>query len=128
MTMTSDSRVAERNESLWMLVVSPTIWAVHFGLCYITAAVWCAKAAKVLAPLLDLRMAKRTIAPITIALTRINTPAPARIPSLIAVPSGELQIGQAMCSVSSQARSPQARLPQARSPQARKPSIQSRTR
>lgn len=51
MTMTMESRVAERNESLWMLVVSPTIWAVHFGLCYITAAVWCAKADDVLAPL-----------------------------------------------------------------------------
>ena len=32
----------------------------------------------------------------TIALTRINTPAPARMPSLIAVPSGELQMGQAI--------------------------------
>jgi hypothetical protein len=33
----------ERHERLWLLVVSPTIWAVHFLLCYITAAVWCAK-------------------------------------------------------------------------------------
>jgi hypothetical protein len=29
--------------SLWMLTVAPTIWAVHLLLCYVTAAVWCAK-------------------------------------------------------------------------------------
>jgi hypothetical protein len=33
----------EKHESLWLLAVSPTIWAVHFLLCYITAAIWCAK-------------------------------------------------------------------------------------
>jgi hypothetical protein len=33
----------EKHERLWLLIVSPTIWAVHFLLCYITAAVWCAK-------------------------------------------------------------------------------------
>lgn len=33
----------EKNESLWRLVVSPTIWAAHFMLSYITAAIWCAK-------------------------------------------------------------------------------------
>lgn len=33
----------EEKESLWRLVVSPTIWSAHFLLCYITAAVWCAK-------------------------------------------------------------------------------------
>ena len=33
----------EEKESLWFLVVSPTIWAAHFLLCYITAAIWCAK-------------------------------------------------------------------------------------
>src|SRR5690606_1989943 len=35
--------LSEKQESLWILVVSPTIWAVHFLLSYITAAVWCAK-------------------------------------------------------------------------------------
>ena len=29
--------------SLWLLTIAPTIWAVHLLLCYITAAVWCAK-------------------------------------------------------------------------------------
>lgn len=35
--------VHESRESLWRLIVSPMIWAVHFLLCYITAAIWCAK-------------------------------------------------------------------------------------
>jgi hypothetical protein len=35
----------ERGESLWRLVSAPAIWAVHFLLCYPTAAMWCAKAA-----------------------------------------------------------------------------------
>jgi hypothetical protein len=35
----------EKKESLWLLIVSPTIWAVHFLLCYVTAAIWCAKLA-----------------------------------------------------------------------------------
>jgi hypothetical protein len=33
----------EKHERLWVLVISPTIWAAHFLCCYITAAVWCAK-------------------------------------------------------------------------------------
>ena len=33
-----------------MLAVSPTIWAVHFLLSYITAAIWCAKVAAPLGP------------------------------------------------------------------------------
>ena len=35
--------VAEEKESLWLLIVSPTIWALHFLASYITAAIWCAK-------------------------------------------------------------------------------------
>lgn len=33
----------EKRESLWILTVSPTLWAAHFLLCYVTAAVWCAR-------------------------------------------------------------------------------------
>ena len=29
--------------SLWLLTIAPTIWAVHLLLCYITAAIWCAR-------------------------------------------------------------------------------------
>ncbi len=35
----------ERRETLWLLTFGPTIWAVHFVLSYVTAAVWCAKVA-----------------------------------------------------------------------------------
>ena len=41
--MKSSDPVAETRQSLWLLVISPIIWSVHFLLCYITAAVWCAK-------------------------------------------------------------------------------------
>jgi hypothetical protein len=36
---------AEQNESLWLLTASPAIWAAHFMVSYITAAVWCARLA-----------------------------------------------------------------------------------
>lgn len=32
-----------RRDSLWMLTISPTIWAIHFLGSYVTGAVWCAK-------------------------------------------------------------------------------------
>lgn len=37
------TKVAEPNQSLWLVVIAPTIWAVHFMASYVTAAVWCAK-------------------------------------------------------------------------------------
>ena len=36
-------KTGESNQTLWLLTVGPGIWSVHFMLCYITAAVWCAK-------------------------------------------------------------------------------------
>lgn len=33
----------EKKESLWVLIVSPTIWAAHFMVSYVTAAIWCEK-------------------------------------------------------------------------------------
>ena len=36
----------ERDESLWLMVVSPTVWAAHFLGSYVTAAIWCAKFAQ----------------------------------------------------------------------------------
>lgn len=33
----------EKNQSLWLLVASPTIWTAHFLGSYLTAAIWCAK-------------------------------------------------------------------------------------
>lgn len=37
------SLTSEKHQSLWLLTASPTIWAVHFLLSYITASIWCAK-------------------------------------------------------------------------------------
>ena len=37
---------SEDAQSLWLLVVAPTIWAGHFLASYLTAAVWCAKAGR----------------------------------------------------------------------------------
>jgi hypothetical protein len=37
------------------MIVSPTIWAVHFLICYVTAAIFCAKAEAPFASLEDIR-------------------------------------------------------------------------
>ena len=34
---------APAKDSLWLLTIAPTIWAAHLMLCYVTAAIWCAK-------------------------------------------------------------------------------------
>jgi hypothetical protein len=41
----------ESRQSLFLLAASPTLWAAHFLLCYLTAALWCARAAQPGAPL-----------------------------------------------------------------------------
>lgn len=43
MKTTTTHPLPEKRESLWWIAVSPMIWAAHFFLCYITAAIWCAK-------------------------------------------------------------------------------------
>ncbi len=48
-----------KNESLWFLIAAPTLWGVHFLLCYATASVWCAK---VVGPGGSLATARMTIA------------------------------------------------------------------
>jgi hypothetical protein len=45
-------------DSLWLLTIAPTIWAAHLMLCYLTAAIWCAKFA---APAASLDGVRRTI-------------------------------------------------------------------
>ena len=42
---------APHEDSLWLLTIAPLIWAGHLVLCYITAAVWCAKFAPTHGPL-----------------------------------------------------------------------------
>jgi hypothetical protein len=41
----SQDLVAEDRQSLWLLTVSPTIWAAHFLASYISAAIWCGNVA-----------------------------------------------------------------------------------
>lgn len=54
----STEHLPETHESLWRLIVSPTIWAVHFLACYVTGAVYCAKfAGGTLASLAVVRLA-----------------------------------------------------------------------
>ena len=43
--MKANHPTAEERQSLWLLAAAPTIWALHFLLCYITAAIWCEKMA-----------------------------------------------------------------------------------
>lgn len=50
--------------SLRAMVAAPTIWAIHFLLCYVVAAVHCAKAA---APVADLGPVRIWVALVTVA-------------------------------------------------------------
>lgn len=40
------TRAADEKPSLWWLVISPTTWALHLLACYVTVAIWCAKAGR----------------------------------------------------------------------------------
>jgi hypothetical protein len=51
MTRASSEPPAPDHYSLWLLTVAPAIWAAHLLLCYITAAIWCAKFASYGGPL-----------------------------------------------------------------------------
>jgi hypothetical protein len=51
------ARVAEEQQSILILAASPTVWAAHFLLCYVTAAVWCAKQPSALVRLEGVRTA-----------------------------------------------------------------------
>lgn len=44
------------DDGLLAMIVSPTIWAIHFLLCYVTAAIFCAKAQGPLTDLGDVRL------------------------------------------------------------------------
>lgn len=39
------SRLRHRETSLWFLIAGPAIWSAHFLVSYVTAAIYCAKAA-----------------------------------------------------------------------------------
>lgn len=44
-TSAEDRVLPESRASLWVLAAGPATWALHFLLAYVTAAIWCAKAA-----------------------------------------------------------------------------------
>ena len=50
-------KMREKRESLWWLTVSPTIWAIHFLLSYLTAAIWIEKVGGRDSPLAPVRIA-----------------------------------------------------------------------
>jgi hypothetical protein len=56
MTDEALNELPEENETLWLLVAAPAIWAAHLLLSYATAAVWCAKMAGPDASLWDVRL------------------------------------------------------------------------
>jgi hypothetical protein len=33
----------ERNQPLWLPVVAPSVWALHFLVCQVTASLWCGR-------------------------------------------------------------------------------------
>lgn len=61
-------RLRENRDSVWMLTTGPTIWVVHFLVCYITASVWCAKAASPDASLDGVRMALGVVTVVALLL------------------------------------------------------------
>jgi amino acid permease len=50
------SKYPEHQDSLWSLTVPPTIWAVHFLVCYVSAALWCSKAGEAAASIGGIRV------------------------------------------------------------------------
>lgn len=69
MNTPAPDQLEERMRNLWLLVISPVIWAAHFSVTYATVAIWCAKVAGRDGPLGSVRW---TIAIYTIvALTGI---------------------------------------------------------
>lgn len=51
------AKLAEEHESLWEVTASPLIWAAHFMLSYLSAAIFCAKLPSLESSLDPVRMA-----------------------------------------------------------------------
>lgn len=43
MTSAHDHPPAEKHRYLWLMAAAPAVWAAHFLVSYVTAAVWCAR-------------------------------------------------------------------------------------
>lgn len=57
MKLTSTEPRVQDHYSLWLLTIGPGIWAAHLLLCYVTAAIWCAKFVSFGGPLGGIRTA-----------------------------------------------------------------------
>ena len=58
MNHSNPEQYPEQNENLWVLVLPLILWAAHFLLSYITAAIWCAKSSG----------SSQTLAPVRVAI------------------------------------------------------------
>jgi len=69
--MSNESKhfVSEERQTLWLLTISPTIWAAHFLLSYIGAAVWCGQRDASLAPVRIAIAVTALVALVGIAIT-----------------------------------------------------------
>lgn len=47
----------EAHERMWIPVAAPAIWALHFMLCYVTAALWCGRMATAAGSFWNVRLA-----------------------------------------------------------------------
>ncbi|MGE0005008.1 MAG: hypothetical protein AB7S92_05405 [Parvibaculaceae bacterium] len=59
-------------ESLWTLFTAPAVWAVHFLICYVGAAVYCAKQGSIAASFDALRLAIASVTFVALALIALS--------------------------------------------------------
>lgn len=59
--------VAESRQRVWIVPASPVIWAVHFMMCYVTAALWCGMVVGPDGSLLSARLAMTAFSAVALA-------------------------------------------------------------
>jgi hypothetical protein len=67
MTPAAKDGVAEDRQSLWLLTISPSIWAAHFLISYIGGAMWCGIVAQRAGDLAPIRIAIAALAVVALA-------------------------------------------------------------
>ena len=77
-------QTAERRQRLWIVPGPLVVWATHFMLCYITAALWCGRVAGRLGAYADLdrHQVVRTVRAAEYVTFRPNVDQPRRIAAL----------------------------------------------
>lgn len=59
---------SQTRDNLWTLILPPTVWAVHFLVSYVVAAIHCAKAPDIFAPLPGVRITIGAATAVAVAL------------------------------------------------------------